>query len=321
MRIALTGAGGFVGINLTRRLAADGHEVLAVDRAFSQRSMAALPTGVTTREVDVLDAGTLQEALAAFQPQALFHGATLTADAARETAAFSSILDVNVVGTGRVLEAARAAGAARVVVASSSAVYGEAVFEDAPREDDRPSPTTLYGITKLAAEQAALRFASIHGVDVRVARIAAVFGPYEHRSGARDAMSPLFQLAASALAGEPAVLPQGGARDWIAAPRVADVLASLLTARSLDHAVYNVAAARTWTPDLLAQRLDDAKPGWSWSHGDRPTIDYRDDLTRRRFALDTTRLRSSFGEAAAGDVGVDAEDYVRWVRANPDWFT
>lgn len=320
MRIALTGAGGFVGLNLVQRLAADGHDVLAIDRSFSQRSSLAIPTGVQCIEADVLDGGAIATAFGSFRPEALFHGATLTASLAREKSSFSDIVDVNVMGTARVLEAARTSRIERIVVASSSAVYGEAVFKSAPMEDDIPSPTTLYGITKLAAEQVAQRFASIHGIDVRVARIAAVFGAYEHRSGARDAMSPLFQLAGKAFAGETAVLPEGGARDWIAAQRVAQVLASLLTAPRLDHRVYNVAASRTWEPSLLARELARDFRGWTWAHGACPNVDYADDLSRRRFPLDTTRLRRAFGDAVVGDPVADVVEYVRWLREKSDWF-
>lgn len=320
MRIALTGAGGFVGLNLVHRLAADGHEVLAIDRAFSPRAAAVVPAAVRRLETDVLDADAMGAALADFRPEALFHGATLTANLAREKQAFSTIVEVNVVGAARVLEAAHAAGVGRVVVASSSAVYGEAVFRAAPAEDDVAAPTTLYGITKLAAEQAALRFASIHGTDVRVARIAAVFGAYEHRSGARDMMSPLFQIAARALAGDAAILPEGGSRDWIAAPQVAAAIAALLATRDLDHRIYNVAASRTWEPALLARALAGRFEGWAWSYGDRPDVDYADDLSRRRFALDTTRLRNAFGDAIVGDPEADVADYVRWLRDNADWF-
>lgn len=320
MRIAVTGAGGFLGLNLVRRLAADGHDVLAIDRAFSQRSAAVIPADVRSIEADILDGGTIESAFRAFRPDALFHGATLTASVARERSSFADVVNVNVVGAARVLGAAHAAGAGRIVVASSSAVYGESVFNVAPTEVDVPSPVTLYGITKLAAEQAALRFGVIHGSDVRVARIAAVFGAYEHRSGARDAMSPLFQLAAKALAGEAADLPEGGARDWIAASRVASVIAALLTASRLEHQIYNVAASRTWEPPLLARALANAFPGWVWSTDDHPNVDYADDLSRRRFALDTRWLRAEFGDEVVGDPDADVAAYVEWLRDNPDWF-
>ncbi|MGB3503407.1 MAG: NAD(P)-dependent oxidoreductase [Mesorhizobium sp.] len=320
MRIAVTGAGGFVGLNIVERLTADGHEVLAIDRAFSQRSAAVISPVAKMAQADVLDADAIKAALTDFRPDALFHGATLTANLTREKSSFADIIDVNVVGTARVLEAAHGCGVRRVVVASSSAVYGQALFMAPPAETDPAVPVTLYGITKLAAEQAALRFADINGLDVRVARIAAVFGAYEHRSGARDVMSPLFQLGEKALAGEAAHLPKGGAREWIAAPRVASIVASLLTAPQPAHRIYNVAASRTWAPPLLARALEAGFPGWRWSHEGVPNVDYADDLTRTRSALDTSRLRREFGDAVVGDPDADAADYVRWLRGHGDWF-
>lgn len=324
MRIAVTGAGGFIGLNLVRKLSDEGHQVLAIDRGFGVGAEGLLGKMDRVRFVraDVLNAGNVRGALEGFRPEALFHGATLTADLAREKSDFADILEVNIVGTGRVLDAALRAGVGRVVLASSSAVYGDCVFDGPPREDSVATPSTLYGITKMAAEQAALRFSSINGLDVRIARIAAVFGPFEHRSGARDVMSPLFQIAAKALSGTPASLPEGGARDWIGVTRVADILAALIQKPDLGYRVYNVAARQTWLPSTFAARLADAVgQGWQWESGaERPNIDYRDNLERRRYALDTTRIRRELGEAILGETGTDATDYARWAIDNPAWF-
>lgn len=323
MRIAVTGAAGFLGLNIVRRLTGAGHDVLAIDIAFGPRAIAVLDEARATRAVaDVLDADMLAIAFDSFRPDAIFHGATLTANLAREIAAFSDVLAVNVVGTGKVLEAAQQAGVSRAVVASSSAVYGEAVFVSAPGEDLTPQPITLYGITKLAAEQAALRFASIHGADIRIARIAAVFGPYEHRSGARDAMSPLFQIGEHALSGMNAILPDGGARDWIAATHVADIVANLLEMPAVPHRVFNIAAANPWLPSVFAAKVAERFETFRW-HTDtlQATVDYRDDLTRIRHALDTTRIRSLLGDDVLGSPETDAAEYARWICSHPDWFS
>lgn len=324
MRVAVTGAGGFLGLNLVRELASRGHEVLALDRVFGTRAAKTIAEAGRAKAAvaDILDRQAVEAALTPFRPDALFHGATLTADLNREKAVFSDILEVNVLGTGRVLEAARHAGVGRMIVASSSAVYGEAVFRASPKETDETRPTTLYGITKLAAEQAALRFARIHDLDVRVARIAAAFGPYEHRSGARDVMSPLFQIAEKALAGEEVRLPSGGARDWIGATRVAEVVAELFDRPAPAHAIYNVAAVSTWEPALfcaaLAREVSGLRHGFG---GERANIDYRDDLARRRSALDTERIRAELGDAILGSPETDSAAYAAWVAQHPDWFS
>lgn len=323
MKIAVTGAGGFVGLNIVRRLAQAGHDILALDRNFGPRSLAVIDeAGAERVEANVLDADALDAAFGDFKPEALFHGATLTADLGREMAAFSDILSVNVVGTGKVLESALTAGVRRVVAASSSAVYGGAVFSSGPQEDIAPQPTTLYGITKLASEQSALRFGEIHGLDIRIARIAAVFGAYEHRSGARDAMSPLFQIGEHALAGRNATLPEGGARDWISGERVADIVGHLLELPEVPHRIFNVAAAQTWLPAVFADEVARIFDGFGWSTDSQaPSVDYRDDVGRRRFALDTTRIRALLGDDILGTPQTDAAAYARWTRANPDWFS
>ena len=321
MKIAVTGAGGFVGINLVQHLCARGHSVTALDRRFSDRvAMTLRGFGDAVCEtVDVLEEAALKTALARHRPDVMFHGAAVTADLGRERAAFGDILAVNITGTARALEASRAAGVRRVIVASSSAVYGDAVFGRSPKETDVPDPVSLYGISKLAAERAALRFGVIHDMDVRAVRIAAVFGPWEHRSGARDVMSPLFQIAEKAVAGAPAVLPEGGARDWIAAGRVATVLGAMLERPRLEHHVYNLSAAAPWPPKLFRDALAKLLPE---GRGDdaTPNIDYRDDLSRQRFPLDTGRLRAEFGADCLGVAEAEVAAFANWVFTHQDWF-
>jgi NAD dependent epimerase/dehydratase family len=72
MRIAVTGAGGFLGGRLARRLAADGHVVLALDRQMPE-----VPAGGQARGCDITDAASVHDAFAAFAPDAVVHLAAL----------------------------------------------------------------------------------------------------------------------------------------------------------------------------------------------------------------------------------------------------
>jgi UDP-glucose 4-epimerase len=186
MKIVITGATGHLGRHVTHRLARAAHAVVAVSRGgalpeppFREQP---LPAGAITavaadladdRCVDVLAAHLGPEVslvhLAAWRPAAT---APTTADDRRR------LIEVNVMGTMRVLEAARRQkpGVRAVVYASTSSVYGESV--DSPlTEASRTRPLTDHGATRLSGEhhlrsfsaeeggirQISLRMPAVHG--------------------------------------------------------------------------------------------------------------------------------------------------------------
>jgi nucleoside-diphosphate-sugar epimerase len=166
-RYVVTGAAGFVGSHLTEALLASGHDVVAID-SFTDYYDPALKEenarGFEVERADLVDAP-LEE---------LFEGADGIFHLAAQPGVRPSFDDLatylrrNVLATQRVLEAA----AMRVVLASSSSVYGDA--ESFPtREDAQPRPLSPYGITKLACEH----LARAYGGDVVVLRYFTVYGP------------------------------------------------------------------------------------------------------------------------------------------------
>src|SRR6185312_13495094 len=109
-------------------------------------------------------------------------------------------------------------------------------------ERHRPVPESMYGITKYAAERSCLRLATLWDLDVRIGRLAQVFGRWEHASGVRDRLSMPTEIARIARAGGEAVFPPLGDTDYIYAPDVASALIALLTPRRLRI------ACTTWAP-------------------------------------------------------------------------
>jgi UDP-glucose 4-epimerase/UDP-glucuronate 4-epimerase len=213
----------------------------------------------------------------------------------------------------------RHARPSRVIVISSVAVYG--FSHPSPnglyREDEScPSPAALYGITKLAAEQTALRLGEVYGIDTRVVRLGPVYGPWEHRNGVRDAMSPQLQAIEVAVSGGTALLPRPCPADWIYSRQAATGIRCLLSAPRLRHRVYNLGGGGII--DLLAwcEAIAPFFRGFSWriaEPDERPNIVYG--LPRDRPAMDVGRIREDTGFEPSFDVREAASDYAQWIKA------
>jgi nucleoside-diphosphate-sugar epimerase len=185
MKVVVTGAAGFVGSHLSERLVELGHDVVGIDcftdyypRPAKERNLAGLVAGprFRLRELDVGSAP-LEPELEGVD--VVFHQAAQAGVRASWGASFASYTHHNVLGTQRVLEAARAAGVRKVVAASSSSVYGET--PDLPmRETSLPRPYSPYGVTKLAAEHLAELYRNNFGLPTVSLRYFTVYGP-RHR--------------------------------------------------------------------------------------------------------------------------------------------
>jgi len=185
MRALVTGGAGFIGSNLVDALLAEGAEVTVVDDLSTGRRAnldAALAAGAVLHRLDVVDGPALRAVVAAARPEVVFHLAAQI-DVRRSVADPAADARVNVEGTANVLEAAREAGAGRVVLSSTGgALYGEA--EQVPTPEEAPiRPLSPYGQSKHAAEGYCALYARLHGLPTTVLRYANVYGPRQDPLG------------------------------------------------------------------------------------------------------------------------------------------
>lgn len=327
MSTVVTGACGFVGCNLVEHLLAEGRSVVAVDRseawpAGAEARFAALPGHLTFVPADVRDPVALDgvfASAAASAPQGLdgvVHGAAITPGLERETRDADLIMQVNLLGTLRVLEAARDHGVRRVVYPSSASVYGAAAFPGRPLDEgrDTPVPNTMYGIAKYAAERAGLRARELWGMDVIAARVGAVFGPWERDTGVRDTFSGPMLATRALLRGERVQLPRAGPSDWVYASDVAAALVALLDATALEHELYHVSGGGGWSLADWCRALDERLGGRRF----RLDADVTTSLplaARDRAPLAIDRLRAHYRPRYGLEAAMD--HYLAWLEARP----
>ncbi|MSP68562.1 MAG: NAD(P)-dependent oxidoreductase [Alphaproteobacteria bacterium] len=322
LSVLVTGGTGFLGLNLAEHLLTRGQRVVIHGHVppppAAVAEFARLPGRLVVARGDVGDAAGLATLMRAEGVTRMVHAAAITPDAARERCDPARILTVNAVGTVHALQAAREAKLARVIVMSSGSVYGRAeVGRDHLDEALVPEPEFIYGIAKFAGERAALRLASLWGLDLTVIRLGPLFGRWEWATGVRDMLSTPTRLAEAALRGGAAVLPSAGAFDWLYTEDAARGVACILDAASAPEGVYNLGSGRVWPVADWAARLAAQYPAFRWSlatEHSAATVRY---FTPFRPPLATMRMRRDFGFAAACGLDEAFADYLPWIAAHP----
>lgn len=319
MAVLVTGASGFVGLNIAEALLAAGRDALLFsDQPLPERArrrFRALPGRAVEILGDVRDGDAVARVFAEQRPSRLVHGAALTPGPATECPEAQRTVDVNLLGTVTVLNAAAAHGIERVVHLGSVAVYGRSGLQvEVIDEELRRRPEAIYAITKLAGEQLALRLADLHGLDLRVCRLGTVFGPWERATGVRETLSSVFLVTEMAQAGRAAVLPRPCRRDWLYSRDAAAAVVAVLDHPDPPHRVVNVGPGWSWTLDAWCARLAGRFPGFSHrlaGPGETANVELWGDRDRAPLAVD--RLVTGFGHRPRFGLDEAFEDYTAWL--------
>jgi nucleoside-diphosphate-sugar epimerase len=257
--------GGLVGSQIARLLVEAGEQPVIMDRAPQPQALADIVALARVRivEGDVLRPPALAEAIREHRITEIVHTAAnplLTLGAQRDP---RGAIELNVMGTVNVLEAARALGVRRVVVASSNVLNhflaGGEGQGDPAREEAFMRPTTFYATTKQAIENLGLNYAQWCGVDFAAVRYGAVAGPWRGEGGGGPS-NTLRAAVECALRGEEAVVPAAGL-EWVYSKDAARGTVLALRAASLASRVFNITMGYVCGPDELAAALKAAIPG------------------------------------------------------------
>ena len=234
MRAIVTGGAGFIGSHVVDALVARGDEVTVVD-SLVRGQEANVSAGAALHVRDIREP--LDDLFEAVRPDSVFH---LAAQADVRVSVEQPVDDaaVNVLGTVRILEAARRHGAQVVFASTGGAIYGEC--EEPAREDSPCEPLSPYGTAKLAAEEYLRSYNRLHGTKHVALRYGNVYGPRQDPHGEAGVVA-IF-LGALARGEQARIFGDGRqTRDYI---YVGDVARATLSALGLDGGVFNVGTGR-----------------------------------------------------------------------------
>lgn len=243
--VLVTGAAGFIGSHLCAFLAEAGKRVIGVDnfdpyysRIHKEHNVAAIRTaGADFRESDVRDYGDIASLIDVTRPEVIVHLAA-KAGVGNSVKFPRQYFETNVLGTQNILDSCRALGVERLVLPSTSSVYGNTSTVPFDEDDPCDSPLHPYAASKRSSELLAGTYARLYGLQTTVMRLFTVYG----ERGRPDMMPRL--LLDSLTTGAPITLYEGAlARDWT---YVSDVVAGLAAAvdRPLGHTILNLGGGR-----------------------------------------------------------------------------
>ncbi len=251
----VTGGAGFIGSHLVRRLVKNGVKVKVVDNLTSGTldNLEGIEGPVDFIGGDIRDLDCLYSVFAG--SQVVFHQAALTSvPASVENPVLTN--EVNVPGTLNVLTAAKQCRVKRVVMASSSAVYGNSPV--LPKSEEHIlEPMSPYAISKHVGEMYSTFFSQSQGLETVCLRYFNVYGPKQNPNSEYAAVIPIF--ISQMLNGKTPVIYGDGhqSRDFV---HVDDVVTANLLAASAENVsgeVFNIAAGRSFNLNQLVDILND----------------------------------------------------------------
>ena len=262
MNFLVTGGAGFIGSHVCERLLGDGHAVWTFDdlndfydpqlKRRNLRDIQSLAKPFEFVHGDLTDHGALEELFSSVRFDQVIHLAARAG--VRPSLAEPALYQrVNVEGTVNVLESARAHGVKKIIIASSSSVYG--VNAKVPFSEGDPifSAISPYAASKLACESLGHVYHHVYGLDVTMLRLFTVYGPRQRPDLAIRKFATLIE------AGRPIPVFGDGAtaRDYT---YVTDTVAGIVAAtqKEFGYEIFNLGESQTVTLNRLIELIEAA---------------------------------------------------------------
>jgi UDP-glucose 4-epimerase len=297
----VTGGAGFIGSHLTRALLADGRRVTVLDN-LSVGRREVVPEGARFVHGDIRDEAAIADALSGVD--CVFHlAAQVTIRGSFDR--FHEDLDTNVMGTARLLRAVDRAHVRWLTLASSMAVYSDAV-SPAPIDESHPKrPLSPYGVGKLAAEDVSHQILEARGIPFTAARFFNTYGPGQTYT---PYVGVLTIFITRLLRGESITIFGDGEqqRDFI---HVKDIVAGTMATPGREPGRYNLGTGKgTTLNQLAAMVLAKLAPGQKAKHADAQAGELRFSVA------DISAARRALGFSPTRSLQQDLDDVIAWVR-------
>lgn len=309
MRILITGASGFVGSCLVRRLVKDGYEVHIFTRKESNRwRLADLPGPVTDHQVDLRDVAGVEKAVTRVKPEIIYHLATYGGLSFQNC--IQGIFQSNLMGTVNILQACEKVGFNYFVNTGSSSEYG---IKSVPmKETDMLEPIGAYGVSKAAATLFCRSEAVEKGLPVVTLRLFSPYGPWDEP----NRLIPF--VIRSLLRGEaPRLSRPSYVRDYIYIDDVLEAYLNVIKRPSPAGSIYNVGTGRQYSIERVVSMITEIigkgpAPVWGAVQGAKPEPE--------TWVADINENVCKIGWQPSTDILEGLKKTVWWYRKNLDLY-
>jgi nucleoside-diphosphate-sugar epimerase len=308
MSILVTGASGFVGGALARRLAEAGEQVHVFVRRDSLRQRLAGVAGIVEHLVDLRNADQVQQAVRTVCPRVVYHCGVYGGFSFQDNS--EAIFATNLIGTMNLVRACAEVGFERFVSTGSSSEYG---FKPvAMREEDRPEPLGDYAVAKCAATLFCSSEARLRGLPIVTLRVFSPYGPWD------DPRRFIPMACRTLLAGESMHLATPRAvRDYLYIDDLLDLYRRVVELPVEPGEIFNAGSGRQVSVAEVAEQLRQLTGG--------PALLIGAELPRRpepsSWVADVSKARSLLGWTPRVSLEEGLSRTVAWMREHPEFMT
>lgn len=328
--ILVTGASGFVGVNIVKYLAERGRKVLGTIRdadgpdPLVRNYLEGLEDYIEWVKVDLREHQKVMYIADNHKINGIIHAAVLTANEEDEQTRTREIVDSNLMGTVNTLELAKKNLIRRFVYVSSSVVYSTTPIIGVPIKEESHRPYLdsrgLYWITKIAGENLTQRYGQLFPMKTICMRITAPYGPMERPTKSRNIMGQIGELLKLLLKKRFRKIRVKGLsyynKDWTYVMDVAQGLVAGLDVPELLHSIYNISCGINYSLTEILSALKEALGiDFDWEAVEKEEeADFVASTSGLRDPLSIEKAKKELGFSPQYDLKQGIKEYVEWMR-------